>query len=261
MAGGIKTGLLLWESCVMPFLINNSSTWLQMKKSDMDRLIKLENNFFNSLLAVRNCPTMAMYWDIGSLVFPLRILKEKLLLYHHISCLQETAVAYSVLVIQERQNLPSLKDEIIHFLRKYEIVDVRKFSKLGWRKYVREKIHEMNREFILENSKKYKKLDYMSMACEEYGLKDYFNCLNLTDSRIKFRERSKCMTSCRTDYPSDQGNIKAMFQCFHCDEIDSVGLHWKLCPGYAHLRENRNLQLDTDLCGYYRDIINLREQE
>ena len=97
------------------------------------------------------------------------------------------------------------------------------------------------------------------MACEEYGMKDYFRCLNLSDSRIKFRERSKCMTSCRTDYPSDKENVKAMFECYHCEEIDSVGLHWKSCAGYAHLRENRNLQLDTDLCGYYRDIINLRK--
>ena len=119
----------------------------------------------------------------------------------------------------------------------------------------------MNREYILDTSKKYKKLDYVSMGCEDFGLKNYFHNLNLSDSRLKFRERSKCMTTCRTDYPSDVENIRAMFKCYHCEEIDSVSLHWKSCLGYSHLRENRNLQSDVDLCGYYRDIINMRVQE
>ena len=39
IVGGIKTGLLLWESCVLPYLLNNSSTWINMKKSDIDKLI------------------------------------------------------------------------------------------------------------------------------------------------------------------------------------------------------------------------------
>ena len=99
------------------------------------------------------------------------------------------------------------------------------------------------------------------MACEEFGLKAYFHNLNLADSRLKFRERSQCMTSCRLDYPNDRENIKSMFSCHHCDEIDSVALHWKYCEAYRHLRENRNLDIDSDLCGYYRDIIKLREED
>ena len=36
--GSIKTGLLLWEMCVIPYLLNNASTWLEIKQSDMDVL-------------------------------------------------------------------------------------------------------------------------------------------------------------------------------------------------------------------------------
>ena len=128
------------------------------------------------------------------------------------------------------------------------------------KKFVHEKIIDLNREFILENSKKYKKLNYLSIACEKYGLKEYFHNLNLSDCRLKFRERAKCMTSCRIDYPSDIENIRAQFKCYHCDEVDNGSLHWKSCSGYEHLRINRNLESDVDLCGYYRDIINLRGQ-
>ena len=204
---------------------------------------------------------MAMYWDLGALVMPLRILKETLLLYYHILCLPVSSVAYRVLKIQENKNFPSLRDEVVDFLNKHEVNNVQEFSKQSWRKYVREKILSMNREYILTGSKNYKKIDHVSMACEDFGMKDYFNNLNLADSRLKFRERSHCMTSCRTDYPSDLENIREMFSCYHCDEIDTVDYHWKSCEGYKHLRANRNLNIDSDLCGYYRDIIKLRIDE
>ena len=123
VTGSIKTGLLLWESCVIPFLTNNASTWLQMRQSDVNNLMKIENSFYHSLLAVKNCPVMAFYWDLGALVFPLRILKEKLILYHHISCLPENSVSNQVLLIQERMSLPSLRDEVCEFLSKHEVID------------------------------------------------------------------------------------------------------------------------------------------
>ena len=157
VVGGVQTGIMLWETCVIPFLLNNASVWLQMKESDMRRLFKIENYFFNSLLAVRNCPSMSLYWETGSLVMPMRILKEKLILYHHISCLPANSPALQILSIQERLHLPSLRDEIQSFLRKYEVVDVRQYSKEGWRRFVRSKVILLNREYIIEESKKYKK--------------------------------------------------------------------------------------------------------
>ena len=203
---------------------------------------------------------MAMYWDLGALVMPLSIFKGKTTFYHHICCLPRNSIAHQVMLIQERLSFPSLRNEIIDFLNKYEIIDVSKFSKQSWKSFVNEKIGRLNREYIINNSKKYKRLDYVSMGCEEFEIKDYFHHLNLADSRLKFRERSHCMTTCRTDYPSDIENVRAMFKCHHCDEIDSLDLHWKSCQGYKHLRENRDLNVDSDLVGYYRDIINLREQ-
>ena len=256
--GGLKTGLLLWNSCVSPFLIYNSSTWISMKESDMVALMRIEQSFFSTLLGVRNCPAMSLYWDLGAIVMPLKILKEKLLLYWHIHNLPSSSVAHQAITIQERLNFPSLRDEIVHFLNKYEVVDVTQFSKESWKVFVNKNITDMNRNYILEHSKKYKKIDYYSMGCEEFGLKDYFLNLSLADGRLKFRERCKTMSTCKTDYPSDINNIRSLFSCQHCDEIDSVRLHWKYCIAYSHLRENRNLNSDVDLCAYYRDIINMR---
>ena len=65
VAGGIKTGILLWESCVIPFLLNNCSTWMEIRSRDVERLNKVQNLFLNCLLGVFKCPVDLMYWDLS----------------------------------------------------------------------------------------------------------------------------------------------------------------------------------------------------
>ena len=131
------------------------------------------------------------------LSIPLRLLKEKLLLYHHVSTLPEESLARRILETQEELHFPSLRNEVVNFLTKYETHDVKSFSKEKWRDYVRVKIIEMDREALEKEMYKYKKIDATSLSLEEYGIKSYFKELSLEDSRIKFRERSSTMTSCR----------------------------------------------------------------
>ena len=164
------------------------------------------------ILSVQKCPAMIMIWDLGLVTIPLRILKEKLLLYHHMSCLPDSALAKKIMMTQERLNYPSLKNEISHFLSKYEVVNVNSFSKATWRNLVRKKITEMNRNYLIEWSRSYKKLDYLSLANEEFGLKEYFTILGLDQARLKFRERAKCIKTCKVHFPSDWRNIK---QCLN----------------------------------------------
>ena len=57
----IKSGLLLWNSCLIPYLYNNASTWMETSKKDIERLLKIENLFLNSLLNVYKCPAPVMY--------------------------------------------------------------------------------------------------------------------------------------------------------------------------------------------------------
>ena len=105
VVGGIKTGLLLWNSCVLPFLLNNSGTWINMKKSDIERLSRLQNLFLNNLLNTFHCPIPLMYFDLAVMQIHLQILKEKLLLFHHISCLPEKAVARNILHIGQQRSI------------------------------------------------------------------------------------------------------------------------------------------------------------
>ena len=123
--GGINTGLLLYETSLIPFLLFNSSCWLQMKQSDIDKLQKLQNLFYSTLLQVHKSSVFSLHWELGALLIPMRILKEKVLLYWHISSLSENALAKTMMKI---------KDGIQSFLNESEIYDVEKYSEAQFQK-------------------------------------------------------------------------------------------------------------------------------
>ena len=261
VSGGIKTGLLLWESCTIPFLLNNSSVWLRMKKKDMDRLDKIQNLFLNTLLATFNCPISLMYWDLAILTMHHRILKEKLNLYFHIMNLPENSLSRNFIEIQHSLHLPGIREEISEFLNRHEITNIRGFSKKDWKLFINKAIDNQNREYLIESSKKYKKINYLSLSEEDYGMKEYFLKYNLNMARIKFKERSNTMSQCKMHYPSDKNNLKTLFLCPEgCMSFDTL-LHWRSCRNYSHFRENRNLNIDYDLLKYYQDVIDLRRRE
>ena len=216
---------------------------METSKKDIDRLFKIENLFLNSLLNVYKCPAPLMYWDLKILVPPLRILKEKLLLIHHISCLPPSSLSHQILSMQKKYHFPSILQEVSHFLSKHMITDMSKFSKNEWKRFVSEKIDRENRKFIIDWSTKYKKIDTLSLECEDYGIKDYFFKLSLEDSRVKFRERSGCLKTCRTACPSDIENIKANYKCFHCPDLDTGAIHWISCRYYSKLITTERLNL------------------
>ena len=144
------------------------------------------------------------------------------------------------------------------FLALHEVHDVKCFSKEKWKIFVKDSILKMTRALILEQMKSCKKLDYLNLSLEDFKIKDYFRELNLENARIKFRERSKTMTSCRTHYPSDQDNIKQMSECPNkCGNIDSLS-HWKSCIFYSQFRESIDMNDDKQLCEFYKSVINLR---
>ena len=124
-----------------------------------------------------------------------RILKEKLLFFHHLKFLPKNAISYQILQIQQDQNLPSILDDIVLFLNRHEITDVTLFSKKDWKTFVSDAIHSENRDFLINSSQKYKKIDHLTLACETYEMKSYFSDLTLAQARLQFRRRLACISS------------------------------------------------------------------
>ena len=229
----------------------------------MDRLSKLQNLFLNKLLGVFKCPVPLMHFDLKMTLMPLRILKSKLLLYHHIITLEDRSLAKTIIDIQSRLKLFNLKDEVDPFLTRHEVLDVAAYFKVKWKKFVSKQIEEETRITLLEQAKGYKKLDSLALACEEFKLKEYFSTYNLEDARLKFRLRSNCVSPCSTMQPSDWNNIKSSHMCPHHKESPKLDLlsHWSSCPEYAKYSNNRDLSREKDLLDFYRDIIKFRMEE
>ena len=158
---------------------------------------------------------------------------------------------------QEKLEFPSLRNEVHGFLAKFGIPDVTRFSKVGWKRFVKNSIHELNRIQLLDDIKQYKKLDFFELGSEEYKVKDYFSKLDLESSRMKFRVRSQTVTSCATHYPSDPENIRNMFECREkCTFIDSI-FHWENSDCYKDLKMS-NPTTDQELCLFYKRVIQHR---
>ena len=76
VAGGLTAGLDIWELAVIPYLLNNSDTWIGITENSVTLLDKLQNQFYWVLLQVPvGCPIPALYWECGGLLMKNRILK------------------------------------------------------------------------------------------------------------------------------------------------------------------------------------------
>ena len=81
---------------------------------------------------------------------------------HHLENLPETALAKEVFKIQTAQGLPGIIEECRPYLAKFQIFDLKSYSKMQFKKLVKSKILELNKSKLLElvRSKGYKKVDH-----------------------------------------------------------------------------------------------------
>ena len=67
VAGGIIVGLEIWKLAIIPYLLNNSETCINISNNSFDELDRLQTLFYRIIFATpRTCPTPALF--IGKLV-------------------------------------------------------------------------------------------------------------------------------------------------------------------------------------------------
>ena len=259
--GGICAGIDIWEISVIPFLLNNSSVWGDIPKAAMDQLENLQNTFYRYLLATPvSTPIPALLWETGGLTMAHRVKMRKLLFYHHIVNLEDSAVANKVATIATQAGFPGLIREYLELCSVFNLPCPRKTSKLSWKKLVKSAIVEDNKNYLLEKIQtKYSKLDHEQLCCEEYCTKEYLKTMNMSNARLHFRIRTKMVQTIAFNFSSDPQFVNRLWRCVHCERMDSMS-HVLNCEGYRYLREGKDLSNDLDLVNYFRDVILLRDQ-
>ena len=258
ITGGIMTGLHIWEMAVIPFLLNNSSTWFSMKRADLERLNRLQNLFFSVLFKVQHSPSSSFLWDCKTLTMENRILKNKLMLCHHILSLPSSAVSRQILEEQISLRFPGLWLEIEDFLVSNEICDITRFSKKHWKVFVDELLSDKNKNDLIKHMKTSSKICQTSILSEAYELKNYITEQTPEFSRVKYRQRYFMLKEAKLNFPSDPSYKAQGFCCDYCPSISSQD-HLKVCSEFYHLREGRDLEIDTDFIQYIIDVIKYRQ--
>ena len=148
VTGGISTGLEIWEMAVTPYLLNNCDTWNNLPLKAIEMLDNLQNDFLRSLLATpRTCPTPSLMWETGTMTMENRIIKKKLLFYHHLLHLPQGSLAWQICQVQTKLALPGLVQECKELLKNMELPNVEHCSQLQWKQAVNKAMKTKNKNF------------------------------------------------------------------------------------------------------------------
>ena len=205
VAGGLCAGLDIWELSVLPFLLNNCSTWVDIPKGVYKQLNDLQNMFYRFLFATAiSTPIPALLWETGGLTMENRIKIYKLSFYHHLVSLEQSSVASKIASVAEVAGYPGLVQEYQALCTELRLPKPQTVSKQSWNKLVKKTVTEANRVELLKLiEEKYEKLEYENLKTETFSKKEYLKTMNMHDARLRFRIRCKMVKKIALNFLSD----------------------------------------------------------
>ena len=174
------------------------------------------------------------------------------------------ALAAKFCRLQEDKSLGLIKECEEH-LNNLNFSVNRHSSKWFWKKEVKKYIIRLNRECLLEDMKKYKKLDYNTCVNETFERKSYFFDLNLEQVHDNFRIWSHMVETVRRNFPSKYKNKS--LDCQSCKNVvydvniskrDSQTHLLEVCPVFSDLRGKCDLQSDRGIVDFFKAVISHR---
>ena len=99
--GGALAGLEIWELALVPSILTNADTWLEIDEESIKALDNLQYTMCRYLLNTpRSTAKPFLLWDLGLLKMENRIIMKKLNLYHHIINLPNKDLANEIINLQ-----------------------------------------------------------------------------------------------------------------------------------------------------------------
>ena len=110
--GGLQTAIDLWELSIIPSLLNNSETWMEIADKAIQLLEELQNMFVRAILRVPiSTPKPALKWETGLAPMEHRIMIRKLTFLNDLKHHDDSVLAKQLLKEQIRLGLPGLAKE------------------------------------------------------------------------------------------------------------------------------------------------------
>ena len=220
--GSVNVAFNIFEQAIVPMITHNSETWMFIGRKTIKVLDDLFLFFCRTIFRVGvGCPKTSFYWESAFTKFENLILEKKLNFVFHLANLPITSLGRQIFDIQdEDRTLPSLLLEVQDHLDAIGL-NIREVSKWQFKQKTRKYIKSLNRKQLLEEIRKYKKLNYEELSNAPYERKSYFSNLNLPKARMRFRVASSFVQTIRGNFSRKyQKKSLACPGCFNV-ELDS----------------------------------------
>ena len=108
--------------------------------------------------------------------------------------------------------------------------------------------------------KEYSKLRYGPMIHEKFEMQDYVKHMKIEDARVNFSLKSK-MYKAKFNYKNDPEYSADLWRCSRCmsGHIETQS-HILYCDAYADLRADKDINNNTDLVEYMKNVLTVREK-
>ena len=260
--GGFCTALLLWETCAIPSLINNCSTWVGMGLREEEALAEVQNFFLRLLLGCGpGASKHALRADFGTWNMKLRVWREKLMLVHHIRNIEDGSLAKVMYQEQVRNSWTGLARETEELCEELNIENVNEteLQKKPFKKVVNKAC--IAKEDHLMKEETFEMIKMRKIREEAWGIKDYVKSGNLYSVRSTWNVQSY-MLDVAGNYSHHTKYEATGWLCQACDlHIREDQDHITQCKGYSDLLQGRNMDDDKELVEFYRLVMARREEQ
>ena len=111
---------------------------------------------------------------------------------------------------------------------------------------------------ILKEIKSYKKIDYNTLSREDFETKSYITEMLPSDARLRFKIASQMVPNIKMNFKNDPKFKSELYKCDLCQELDTQE-HLRVCKGYSHLRDGKDLMNDLDLVTFFKEVLIMRD--
>ena len=102
--GGLSVAFELFESTLIPMLLQGSDCWFRIKNKTMKMLEKIQLKFARvALTCSQGCPVPKLYSETGLILMPLRIIRNKVMFMFHVASLSPGTLARDLYDIERQE--------------------------------------------------------------------------------------------------------------------------------------------------------------
>ena len=227
----------MFEARVIPALLNNCESWIDIQDKHIKDLQDFQDDFIRRVLHLPPQTTKAIInWDIGMMPMKWRIAGKKLQYMRKVQMKGDDSITKRALEQEVKTGTKGLAHECMELSKELGIQNVMNgnTSKTLIKRTIAKKIYEENWK-SMEDSKKVR--DRLTFNPDDNS---YIKCLSLPLTRVWFRYRARAISKVKGNHKQSHSDLT----CTLCNSMEEMSQeHLEKCKGTEH--ERRGLDMGT----------------